>query len=300
MNAVEVSAHVPRYISGNITKIASHSREGIVACLTSTDKSSLYFYSYYVAGDRLVQNAWWKATFNDSEIHHIEFIDNDLILFVKHTSGFFLEKMVFKSGRVDSGLSYLNHLDRRFSATGGTYASASDTTPIQAPAGYKFESDDPIQVISQDGVIPTISSVDAVNFKVHVNGNFAGKTMYVGEKYTMKYAFSEQLMREGNPPRPIAEGRISLRYGTLLYEDTGFFKVSVTPVNRSTYEYKLGAVTGVSSIGTSTVRDGRLKYAVHTKASDATIEVTNDTPLPSRLTGAEFEFSYNARSRRMA
>ena len=93
---------------------------------------------------------------------------------------------------------------------------------------------------------------------------------------------------------------MNLRYGTLLYENTGFFKVSVTPKNRNTYEYKLGTIVGVSSVGESTVGDGKLKYPIHTKASDATITITNDTPLPSRLTGAEFEFSWNARSRRLA
>ena len=113
------------------------------------------------------------------------------------------------------------------------------------------------------------------------------------------YKFSEQLLREGNPPRPISQGRMNLRYGTLLYEDTGFFKVNVTPIDRNTYEYKLGAVLGITDVGETPVTSGRLKYPIHTKASHATIEVSNDTPLPTRLTGAEVEFSWTSRARRL-
>ena len=301
MDAVEVSGHVPRYISGNVRNLAAHHQQGVVAVLTNSERGSLYFYNYYIAGQKLVQNAWWKAVFHDAEIYHMEFIDDALMLFIKHTSGFYIEKITFKSGLVDTGLTYLNHLDRKFTGTGGTYNSGNNTTPIAVPSGYKFQTDAPFQVVETDGSIKTISSLEGdPNYIIHVEGNLQGKTMLVGEKYTFKYKFSEQLLREGDPPRPISEGRMTLRYGTLLYEDTGFFKVTVTPGIKNTYEYKLGNVVGVSSIGDTTVTDGKLKYPIHSKASDVTIEVTNDTPLPTRLTGAEFEFSWVSRSRRLA
>ena len=306
MDAVEVSSHVPRFIKGNLRKLAANHQQGVLAALTNDDRGSLYFYNYFVSGGELLQNAFWKGTFNDAEIHHIEFIDNELIILVRHTSGFCIEKMVFKSGLVDTGLSYLNHVDRKFTAVGGEHAWANESTPITPPTGYEFEENAPLQVITDTGEILAVDSVDGpwsspspLPYMIHVKGDYEDRTVYVGEKYNFLYKFSEQLLREGNPPRPISQGRMNLRYGTLLYEDTGFFKVNVTPIDRNTYEYKLGAVLGITDVGETPVTSGRLKYPIHTKASHATIEVSNDTPLPTRLTGAEFEFSWTSRARRL-
>ena len=100
----------------------------------------------------------------------------------------------------------------------------------------------------------------------------------------------------------VLSGRYQLRNGTLLFEDSGYFKVKVTPKYQSAYEYPFtGRVLGSGNnvIGSPSIEDGTFKFPLMGKHDELTVEVENDSPLPSRLLGAEWEASYNPRSTRM-
>ena len=122
----------------------------------------------------------------------------------------------------------------------------------------------------------------------------------------MVYTFSDLVMRESirrGGQNAIAEGRVQVRYLTVSFSNTGFFKVEVTPDYRdiSTHPFT-GRILGDGGniIGTVPLKDGKFRVPVYSKADQVKIECKNDTPLPCALVSAEFEVSLNARSTRYA
>ena len=85
-------------------------------------------------------------------------------------------------------------------------------------------------------------------------------------------------------------------------EDTGFFKVEVTPENRDTSIYKFtGQLLGSASstIGQVNLETGTFRVPVMSRADRVDVDVKNNTFLPTQLSSAEYEARFHMRSRRV-
>ncbi len=136
-----------------------------------------------------------------------------------------------------------------------------------------------------------------------MKGNQTNKAVWVGQKYTMKMDMSEQYMREprGRGSAAIAAGRLQLRRGSIAFNNTGFFSVEITPLNRTPFTYNYTAQVlggGVFSVGALSLETGTMEFPINSKNDEVTIRITNDTPLPSNLMSAEFESMFSIRARR--
>jgi len=138
-----------------------------------------------------------------------------------------------------------------------------------------------------------------------IAGDQTATPLWIGEQYTFKYVFSEptlQVASQRGGMAPVLSGRFQVRRGTLLYEDTGYFKITVTPNNQTAFEYPFTAQiigAGILTIGEPALASGLFKFPVMARHDEVAIEVTNDTPLPTRLLSTEWEASYDRRSTRM-
>jgi hypothetical protein len=106
----------------------------------------------------------------------------------------------------------------------------------------------------------------------------------------------------GGGQMTIGEGRIQLRKVAMLYNNSGYFRVEVTPFRRNTYEYIFsGRVVGSGKnlIGRVSIEQGKFKFPVAAKNDQVQIEIVNDTFLPSYFLSAEWEAFYTIRSRRL-
>ena len=311
--ASEISAPVPTYITGSITKMASSTKEDVLVIQASGSTSSLWIYKFFDNGGQRVQSSWFKFTLTDSEIVNIDFIDSVLYLLVQRTEGLFLESLNFAPGQADTNSTFKIALDRRVqeSDCSPSYDAGTDKTTFTLP--YNISSGATMQIVSRGtatveaGITHAIASSTANTLLV--TGDLTNATNYplwIGEKYTKKYTFSavhlQQPSQRGGMA-PILSGRHQLRYGTLLFEDSSYFKVKVTPRYQATpYEYAFtGRIlsNGNNLVGAPSIESGTFRFPVMNKHDDVTIEVENDSPLPSRLLGAEWEASYVPRSVRM-
>ncbi len=152
----EVTEHVPYLIPGELRGMAALEREGILAVLGTdltggfSGTNSLYVFKSYTAGDERIQSAWARYTFHDADIRAIFFYGNDLHIVMRRTSGWHVDTMSFKSGRVDAGATYVTHLDRRLlvEVPAISYNEADDTTAIST--GYTSQTTDPMEVITAE------------------------------------------------------------------------------------------------------------------------------------------------------
>ena len=122
--------------------------------------------------------------------------------------------------------------------------------------------------------------------------------------YTSTYILSPQFVREdtGRGRLAISSGRYQIRTITFDFNDTGFFKVQVTPKGRDagTTEmtgYILGEAT--SLVDAPPIISGNLRVPIQARNTDVDVQILSDSHLPVHITQAEVEGFYHRRSRRI-
>ena len=323
--SIDITANVPQYINGNITKFAPCTNENVMVALSSGQTDSIYVYNYFTQDNKRVQNAWHRFEFGSSSVVvDAEFIQSTLFLVIKRGTDYFIEKIRFDANSIDSGSTYFTRLDRRISHAGlssRTYDSATNLTTMTLP--YVKKAGRSIEVITYVGKrIPVTTQTDD-SATVVLTGDYSSTDMFLGEAYTMTYQFSDIFIKENTRSggqTVIPDGRLQLRYGNLIFADSGAFNVAVTNDNSFTqvvdatadpetvtvsYDTDNHKFTGrllgssINRLGQVPFESGEFRFPVFAKSDATQIVVTNDSPLPCKLIACEFELSYNPRSRRM-
>jgi hypothetical protein len=161
------------------------------------------------------------------------------------------------------------------------------------------------QPLKPGQVISSTNTANGTTATITANGDYRNSKFIIGEPFTMHYRFSSQRLTEssgGQKSGEIISGRLQLKHFYIKFEDTGFFKVEVTPDNNTTSTHKFtGRLLGASSasIGQINLETGTFKVPIMSRADRVSIDVKNDTFLPTVLSSAEYEAMFHMRSRRI-
>lgn len=291
-DGMDITAAVPAYITGTPKQIAVSTHDS-TAFLRTTD--GIWNYKWFVNGTEKIQSAWSKWDIGSgAAMQGMEWFDASLYIVVTRASKTYLERVDFDGRFLDAGLTWGIHLDRRVTATATTTGAAAGTTIVPLSGlGIDYSSLSPVVVIG--GVQRQVVSVSAT--QAVVTGSFNGQTAYVGIPYEMRWTFSRPYLRNGDIP--VTDGRMQLTYGTVSFDNTGHFKVAVTPKYRDPFTYVFdGGILGANIvIGAPFISSDSFRFPIHCKANDATITVTSTSHLPCRIQSASFEAHFTTRSR---
>jgi len=312
-DAADITAHCPRYIQGRVTRLAASSNEDMLALLSDGRPNSLYIYKYYWSKGEKMQSSWSRWDFSPaSRILNMEFIESNMWLVVARPDGTFIETLSLEAGRVDDGGTFVVNLDRRVSQASvpDRVFQTDGTTHIRLP--YRIHPGDELQVVAWHGdatykagqLIPIQATwVDNGTTVFSVAGNVT--SFFAGLKYELRYRFSTFVIREesvgGGGLQPIGEGRVQIRQVTLTYSNAGYFRTEVTPRNRQMFRYVFsGRIIGSSAnkLASIPIETGVFKFPVQSKNDMVTIDLVNDTYLPSAFLSAEWEAFFVIRSKR--
>ena len=312
-DAVDVTAQVPNYITGTIKDFASSTHEDILVTTSEQDPTTACVYKYLSSGTERVLSSWSKFTFG-GEIFSMFFVDTELYLVMKYGSDLFLEKIEMQTGSVDVNSTYTTTLDRRttINATGtsavgeGSYNPSDNRTTYILNANYTPSAD--AQAVTAEGLVLTVTDRSAGQMKV--SGDHTGSStapVYVGEPYTMTYEFSKPILKTPNrfgqqtPQVSIAGYRHQIRYMTVVFDQTSFFKIRVTPEYGTATEYPFSGryySDGSSVTDTLPNVDGDFRVPIFAQSDRVKVELVNDGALPSAFQAALFEADVTSRSRR--
>lgn len=297
----DITAQVPRYISGEIKDASASTLQDVLAVLSDGDRSVIYLYSYFWQGQQKAQSAWSRILLDTAaEVRGLGFIEDELFMLVQRADGLYIDSMRLSKGQVDTGLDFVLHLDRRVPNTLATVSPTYDsgtglttfTTPWTVPTG------ETVQVVSRDGS-PTPGrqwTVDSASgTTVTVVGDASAEPVWLGFQYTFTYQFSEiwpqeQALNGGFTPG--LQQPYTMVNGILLLEASAYLKVVVTPQNRDPQTNTFnGQIIGSGGwvIGTVPFTSGRFRFPVSAANTEVTIEIINDSPLPSNIVSAEWE-----------
>jgi len=300
-DSAEITIQVPRYVPANIVKMSSSTTEDLMAVLSSGNRNKLFMYKWYYSGDEKLQSAWGEWTFPAGyTILSAEFLEQDLYIVYKSNSGVHIDKMVVEDGEGLDGAPDDILLDRKSVNTACTvsYDAATDLTTVTPP----YTEAATWQVVQSDGTIPTITS--QTSSSILVSGDLSSSTFSVGVPYTFEYEYSHQYVRSGDrgSETPIQDGRLQLRYFSLLYINTAQFTVEVTPTNRDTRSYVFsGRILGSSSnvLDAVSYATGEFRFPIFSKNDQVRIVVKNDTPFNSAFSSTDWEGMYQQKANRI-
>ncbi len=306
-DALDTTVNLPRYITGGLTGLKGSSAENTLFAFASGERNSLFVYKYYFdTGSKALQRSWSKYKFADADVLlDGDCIQNYLYMVVKRADGTYLEKLNLKTNEVDTGLDFPVLLDRKTSLS-GSYDSGTDKTTFTLP----YEESGSMDVVlggawssTQKGRNIPIAS--KTNTTILVDGDYSANPVLAGRKYTFKYQFATFYLREqkasGNSTS-VNTGRLQLKKMSIIFGDTGFFEVNLTPLARDTSIYKFtGQVLGSSTftIGQPNLESGTFKFPIQCKNTDAVIFISSDSYLPCNFLSAEWEGLYSVLSQRI-
>ena len=306
-DALDTTVNLPRYIPGDLNGLKGSSSENTLFAFASGERNSLFVYKYYFdAGSKALQRSWSKYKFVDTDVLlDGDCIQNYLYMVIKRADGTYLEKLNLKTNEVDTGLSFPVLLDRKTSLT-GTYDSATNKTTFTLP----YQETNSLDVVlggswssTQKGRNIPISSTTSTT--VVVDDDYSANPVLVGRKYTFKYQFPTFFVREqkatGNATS-VNTGRLQLKKMSIIFGDTGFFEVNLTPLARTTSVYKFtGQILGSSTftIGQPNLESGTFKFPIQCKNTDTVIFISSDSYLPCNFLSAEWEGVFSVLSQRI-
>ena len=320
-DALEVTAHVPTYIPGNITHMAGSTHDNILVAKADGDPDGLYVYKYLVGKDEKLQSAWSRYTLENSTILDLGWIDTDLYILCQRTNAstsnveLFIEKMLIEPGLTDvddagASIGFVCNLDRRITeneCASVAYSSGTGKTTYTLP--YTRNAGEYQIVIRKSATVGlpigsqlTVENPDATTGNtLVVSGDHTTDEVFIGTKYSMSIELSRPYIKP-QPNAPIyATGRYQLMYGHLLYHESDYFRVEVAPTYRTTRTttFNGGILGATASVGGRGTTSGQFKFPIYARNDQATITIINDTPLASSIMGLEYEAQFNPRATRI-
>jgi hypothetical protein len=301
LDASDVTAHVPKYIPKNLTKMVASSNEDLLVAFSVDDPTNLYVYKWYWSGSDKLISSWstWSMP-TGSSILDISLIENRLYLIISRSDGVFVE--VINIGYPnDTGLNINVRADRKVSLT-GSYNSSANTTTWTLPYTYSGNV-----IVAKSGSWTSRKGTDISTTRpsattVKAVGDYSAQPVLVGVPYEFVYKFSTQHVKENQGNQSVLSGRLQLRTMRVNYENSGYFKVQVTPDFRTTNEYE---VTGVvlnqsnSTLEDVIISDGTFRFPVQAKNDRVSIQIVSDSYLPCSFQSAEWEGFYTIHTQRI-
>lgn len=306
--ADDITANVPKFVPSNVFKLTSATTENIFVALSSEESNALYIYQYYISQGRRLQSAWSKWTYGTTStdnILNIDFIENELFIVNQRADGVYLEKIDVSPAKVDTGETYLTHLDRKLNNTQITenYNSGTNQTTITLP----YTINNTMKVVGKSGASnkagQEITTVSQSGTDIVVTGDITAQNYFIGEQYEFKFTFSQQFIQTADTQGSrisVKEGRLQIRNWNVSFNDTGFFTTEVIPVGRDTSTTTFtGTITGSGLLGTVNLEDGDYTFAVQSENDKLTVTIKNDSHLPSNFINASWQGYYVTASQRV-
>ena len=300
VDADEITVQIPNYIPNEVRTQAVSTYEDIMVQLSALEPHKLWVYKWYTSGGEKVQTAWSHWDFGeDTTIMGCEFLEDYLYIVYKTGGQMYLDRMFLDTKPVDKAL--LDHRIEQSDLT-LTYNSTANRTeitiPYSTPATLEFfKMQDPrgqkMNVTKVNNNTYHLANVDATTWQINA-----------GVPYTFEYEFSPQYIRESTPTgeAAIQEGRVQLRYMSLIYTDSSFFKIQVTPKNNQTFEHLFNAriLADEDNVAGLMPRDtGEFRFPIFAQNDNVEIKIINDSAFPCAFGSMEWTGMYVGKSQRL-
>lgn len=302
-DAAEITVQVPKYIPKNVTKMAVSTYEDILCVVSDDEPNAIYAYKWFLNGKEKVQSAWSKWVFDaDIEIAAIDFVDQDLVIAYRMDGVLHIDTM-----RIEETVSIASDIpllvDHKVTKAQTTLSYdaltglSTITLPYATPHNVSFYR---TAAPYGDKLVTTKLS----NTQYTVEEDLTSVEYVAGYDYEFRFKFSQQYIRgeAGGGEVSVQDGRVQLRYMSLIYQNSSFFKVLVTPNNRQarTYTFSGRIFSDADNVlDTMPFDTGEFRFPITAQNTEVEIELVSDKPFACAFGSAEWDAMYYPRTRRI-
>ena len=299
-----IAVQIPSYIPQNIRALAASATSDVFLSLSEDEPNALYLYKWYNANRKKIQSAWCKWIFDPSvTIVGMGFLDSYLYLVYKADGSVRIDR-INVAPIIDADL-LLDHQITEAGFTSITYDGGADETTIVLP--YSHEATLEFYRTDADAFEPYVDGnvvAKTANDTYTISGDVTGHSITAGLNYEFLYEFSKQYLREENSDgeSAIQDGRLQLRYMSVIYTDTSYFEAHVTPTNGtvSITSFNGRTLADPDNVTDLIPRDtGEFKFPVFAQNEEVVIQLTNDQPYRCAFGSVEWTANYRAKARRV-
>jgi len=297
----DIAVQIPSYIPKNIRALTASSTADVFLSLSEDEPNSLYVYKWYATEGKKLQSAWSKWTFDANiSIVGMGFLDSYLYLVYKVGSEVRIDR-INVAPIIDKDL-LLDHQIEKAGFTSITYDAPSDTTTIVLPYGtpsvVEFYATDDKNFVPYEGVTKTNDTTYVIS------GDVTAEGITCGINYEFLYDFSAQYLREENSDgeSSIQDGRLQLRYFSVIYTDTSYFEAHVAPTNGPTAVTIFNGRTLADPdniVDVIPLDTGEFKFPVFAQNEEVTIKLINNQPYRCAFGSVEWTANYRQKARRV-
>jgi len=307
--AFEVSKHIPGYLPNEIKSLTGSSHSSMLFALekdttpSSTSASKIFVYKNQIAGDQVIQNAFFKWTMGSiaTEKHSLRYL---------HTWGknLYCISKNYKEGSPTLVLSRLPldreeenipRLDYLRDISGDTltpvYDSSTNLTTITVTWGVPFVD----IIITTEGEVLDLTKTDTDGLTYTTPGNLVSalttEHKWAGVNFPSSIEFSTVYLRD--EANNIAPGSLNLRYCVLQTYNSKKFSVDVEVRNRNknTYEFDQEISDSRedndwigSSVLTGRIKEHQVRFPILGFNNDVQITISSDNPHPLNIASLQF------------
>lgn len=247
--ATELSTHCPKYLPKNFGATTIAAAQDSILAVDADAPSDIYVFTSRYRGDQIIQNAFYKYSYEGADIQSMKTWDNNLFMVAKRDAGYSIERQHM---RYDS--AEIPRLDRKQkiklnmssipldgsnndnplfdpSAFNAYFNSSTSTTTIRIP--FILDTTEMYNVVDDIGTSFGIKSITPYgNYSdIVVSGRLQnGSHYWFGRSFTMLIQLSTQFVRgENNNPE---QGVLNLASMQTLHYNTGNYDILVTRSGR--------------------------------------------------------------------
>lgn len=305
--ADKLTAHIPSYLVGDITRMYSVPSENLIFVQTDNALNEIYVYKFLIDGGQKVLSSWGKWTLPaNNAILDFEAVESDVYAVIKREDGTHLEKCNLQVGNLrdlaasDTSLTFKVCLDRLDTMT-GSYDSGTDKTTFT----LNFPEKSTVKIVkgpafgsAKGSLVQGLTKVTDSTYTV--TGDLSAGFVWYGVPYTCTYTFSELSIKTEKEGKTVstAGGRLVLKRFNVGYYKTPYFKMKVDYEGKDSSTYVFTRIVGsiYNIIGEIPFESGDFDKVVMGDSRTVEISLIVDSYFPATFTDADWMGNYTQRA----
>ena len=306
-DADDTTGHVLSYIPNGVFDIQGSGTENFICVNTTGAYNRVYIYKFLFRDGVQLQASWSHWQFEEGErILASACIGSKVFIVKQHSGGVDIEHLTFIKESIDiSGEPYRLHVDSKvpFSIPAGTYNPDTFETTVNiahAYGGAPPAAGEYLMIDSQ-GALINLGRLNGSTTTLVLKGNWESMNVFFGRVYTMRYKFSQFLIKQEDDTGVQTEdtGRLQLRRAWVNYQDTGALRLIVNNGSRDFVNILNGSTLGKLTLGRNNIGDGQFRFAMNGNALTTSLVLESDYPTPASIVGCGWEASYSKKAQRV-
>ena len=302
-DSADITGHVPNYIKNTAHSLIECNNENMLIALSTGEKDTFFVYKFLFNNETKIQASWskWRV---DGNIVGADFIGSELYFVLRRGNQTFLEMIPINYNTKDySDEPYRVMLDRKQRVTlNGTHDALKQTMSYNLKSHYGDDTSNTIYTI----VLPNGEKYSGLGTVVIPNqpNPVSDLQCFIGVGYEFKFRYTTFFIKKASESGTdtIPNYRLQLRNLRINYADTGEFQVNVHETGKPIHSYKMTArYTGYGNniVSTHPLETGEFRVPIMGKNTDTTIEVVNESPLPSAFNSTTWQGNVTYRYRQI-